>query len=443
MTNQTDLKDKLIKDFEIFEGGLNGEASSAIHQIRKEAIQNFNRLGFPTVKNEDWKYTNVSSLTKQAFQQTLATGEATKNYDLSQFDIEGLDATKVVFVNGHYRADLSNIDEEQDGLVIGSLHKAFTYSPQLIEAHFSKYADHENEPFVALNTSFSIDGLFVHVPENYVVEKPIYVLHVIDKALGDTLTSPRNLIIGAENAQCKIIQRYVDLKEENASFSNTVTEIVAADRAIIDHYIIQDEHQLANNLTETVVKIGKEARVDCHNYSLEGGLMRNKTNMVMHDEHCEGHLYGLYVLNEKQHVDNRSLADHSSPNCMSNELYKGILGGNSKGVFNGRIMVRRDAQKTNAYQTNRNIIVSDDAQINTKPQLEIFADDVKCSHGCTIGQLDDDAIFYLRSRGLKEKQAKTFLLQAFAGEVLAKIKIEPLKEYLSTRIFDKINSMMK
>lgn len=442
MTNQTDLKDKLIKDFEIFEGGLNGEAKSAVHDIRKQAIQNFNKMGFPTVKNEDWKYTNVSFLNKQAFQQILATGESSKSYDLSQFEIDGLEASKMVFVNGHYRADLSNIEEEKDGLVIGSLHKAFTYSPQLIEAHFSKYADIENEPFVALNTSFSIDGLFVHVPNNYVVEKPIYVIHLVDKTLGDTLTSPRNLIIAGENSQCKIIQRFVDLKEENASFTNAVTEIVAADRALVDHYIIQDEHKTANNLTETVVKIGKEARVDCHNYSLEGGLMRNKTNIVMHDEHCEGHLYGLYVLNNEQHADNRSLADHESPNCMSNELYKGILGDSAKGVFNGRIMVRRDAQKTNAYQTNRNILVSDDARLNTKPQLEIFADDVQCSHGCTTGQLDEEAVFYLRSRGLKEKQAKTYLLQAFAGEVLDKIKIEPLKEYLSTRIYDKINSMM-
>jgi len=443
MTNQTDLKDKLIKDFEIFEGGLNGEASSAVHQIRKQAIQNFNKLGFPTVKNEDWKYTNVSFLKKQAFQQILANGESSKNYDLSQFEIDGLDASKIVFVNGHYNAELSNVEEEKDGLVIGSLHKAFTYSPQLIDAHFSKYADIENEPFVALNTSFSIDGLFVHVPNNYVVEKPIYVIHLVDKTLGDTLTSPRNLIIAGENSQCKIIQRFVDLKEENASFTNAVTEIVAADKAIVDHYIVQDEHKTANNITETVVKIGKEARVDCHNYSLEGGLMRNKTNIVMHDEHCEGHLYGLYVLNNEQHADNRSLADHESPNCMSNELYKGILGDKAKGVFNGRIMVRRDAQKTNAYQTNRNILVSDDAQINSKPQLEIFADDVRCSHGCTTGQLDEEAIFYLRSRGLKEKQARTYLLQAFAGEVLEKITIEPLKAYLSTRIFDKINSMMQ
>ncbi len=442
MTVQHNLKEQLVNDFNNYEAGLNGDAKSELHRIRKNAIDSFAQKGFPTTQLEDWKYTNLNSLAKKSFQSNFTTNKQPTSIDISKFLIPDLKANMLVFENGWYREDLSTIIDEAEGLVIGNLSKAFKYAPQLISDHFTKYADHTNEAMVALNTGLAQDGLFVHIPDKHVLAHPVYVLQIANTEKGATIASPRSLIIGGENSQAKVLQHFVSLNETAESFSNSVIEIYAGTSSRIDHFIVQDEAATATNLTETQTYLSKQSHIHCHNYSLEGGLIRNKTNMVIADEHSEAHMYGAYVLNENQHADNRSLVDHSSANAFSQELYKGVLGGKSKGVFNGRIMVRRDAQKTNAYQTNRNILVSDDAQIFTKPQLEIFADDVRCSHGCTIGQLDEEAIFYLRSRGLSLKQAKTYLLKAFVGEVVLKVGIEPLKDYLIEKIDEKIKGMM-
>lgn len=440
--SQTNLKEKLVNDFAQYEASLNGAAQSDLHQIRKTAINSFDALGFPTIKQEDWKYTNLSAISKTSFDQPLSSFKSETEIDLTKLLIPNLEASLLVFENGVYRKDLSSIKKQDKGIIVSNLKTAFESSAELIVQHYTKYADHKNEALVALNTGLAQDGLFVYVPKSGVVQHPVYVLHIANTKGNAVLSSPRNLIIGEANSQVKVIQHYVSLDNSGASFSNTVTEIVGNEKAIIENYIVQDENENATNITETQSRLSKESYIYCHNYSLEGGLIRNKTNMVVVDEHSEAHMYGAYVLNENQHADNRSLVDHNSANTYSQELYKGVLGGKSKGVFNGRIMVRRDAQKTNAYQTNRNILVSDNAQVFTKPQLEIFADDVRCSHGCTIGQLDEDAIFYLRSRGLSLQKAKTYLLKAFVGEVVLKVTIDSLKDFLIEKIDGKIQGMM-
>ena len=440
--DQMNLKEKLLKDFAQYEAGLNSAAQTDLHQIRKTAINAFSEMGFPTVKQEDWKYTNLANISKKTFNQQFESNLSSSEINLSQLLIPNLEANLLIFENGIYRADLSKIKEEATGLIINNLQTAFKTSPELIVQHYTKYADHKAEAMVALNTGLAQDGLFVSVPESYVMQHPIYVLHIANAIDNAVLSSPRNLIIGGANSQVKVIQHYASLNENGESFTNTVTEIVANQKAIIENYIIQDENANSTNITETQTHLSKESFIYCHNYSLEGGLIRNKTNMVVADEHSEAHMYGVYVLSENQHADNRSLVDHDTANAFSQELYKGVLGGKAKGVFNGRIMVRRDAQKTNAYQTNRNILVGNEAQVFTKPQLEIFADDVRCSHGCTIGQLDEEAIFYLRSRGLTLQKAKTYLLKAFVGEVLLKATIDPLKNFLIEKIDRKIKGMM-
>lgn len=436
------LENTLSKEFEILESHMNGTSDSDIHQIRKTAMNRFNTLGFPTTKNEDWKYTNLAAILKNDFSQIiLNTEEQDLNLDLSEYWIQNLEVNLLVFVNGKFVEKRSVIKDKGNGLVLGSLESAIKLAPQLISQHFAQYANSEEESFVNLNTAFAQDGAFIHVPDNKVLDHPVIILHITDGKTGTVFSQPRHLVIAGSSSKVKVVEIYQSQNRKGVSLCNSVTEISAADNAIVEHYKLQEEGTEATNISEVQVYQQRDSRVYCHSYALDGDLMRNKTNMVLDDENCEGHLYGLYVLEGQQHVDNRSLVDHAKPHCFSNELYKGVIGGQAKGVFNGRIMVREDAQKTNAFQSNKNILMSDDAHIFTKPQLEIFADDVKCTHGATTGQLDDDAIFYLRSRGLTKDQARVYLLHAFTDEVLEHCTIEPLKEHVRKKVNDRLDAM--
>lgn len=437
--NNPELKYQLLSDFKHFEDHMNGEANSPIHKIRQDAISVFEKLGFPVKKMEEWKYTNLNTVTKNHYRQILIpqTSKITED-DLKNIPLPEGNLNLLVLVNGRYSSRLSNIITENDGVYIGSFASAYGKSHELIIKHFAKYADYKNHSMVALNTAFASDGVFVHIPKNVNVDEPIVVVNIADSSEDNILLQPRNLFILDEGASANITEITVT-KGDNPSLNNTVTEISVAPNSRLEHYRIQNDGHNAYQVNTTEINQEKDSYYSSTVISWGGSLIRNDLNTYLGGDNGESHFFGLYLLDGKEHVDNHTLADHAVPNCFSNELYKGIMGGNSTGVFNGKIMVRKDAQRTNAYQSNNNILLSDNATINTKPQLEIYADDVKCSHGATIGQLDESAMFYLRSRGLGEKDAKNLLLYAFASDVLDSIKAEPIREYVTGMCHSKID----
>jgi len=325
---------------------------------------------------------------------------------------------------------LQNLPE---GLTICSLVDAEKRNSPVFEKHYAQYADVKADPFIALNTAMTKDGVFIHVTKNVIIEKPIHIIH-ISTASENTIIHPRNLIIVDENSQAKIIESFETVDATAKIFSNALTEIVVDKHAIVDHYKIQDENEVGYLINTTQVIQQKQSVFSTHTFTLSGSLVRNNLTLVLDDEHIESHLNGLYLTTGNQVVDNHTVVDHRKPNCNSNELYKGIIEGKSTATFNGKIFVRKDAQKTNAFQSNKNILLSQAGTINTKPQLEIYADDVKCSHGSTIGKLDEEKIFYLRARGIGVINAKKLLMHAFASEVVNTIKIEALREYVEEKI---------
>jgi len=431
-------KEFYINNFKKYESGLNGESKSFIHKLRKEAIKHFESSNFPTQKNEEWKYTDVSPITKQNFVPAVNSTELNfSTEEIAKYFFTGFDSYLLVFVNGIYNEKLSRIGEVSNGVRIGSLKKMVKEDQQLIEKYLGNLAVIENS-FNSLNTAYSVDGLFVHLPENKIVEKPIQVLFINSSEKEAVLSSPRNLIIAEKNSQVRIITHYKGVSDQ-AYLSNNVTEVFADDESNVSIYKIQNELDDAYHIDKVQAKQGKKSVFSHYNITFGGAIVRNDINTVHDGENIETHYYGLYMINGKQHVDNHTFVDHAMPNCMSNELYKGILDENSHGVFNGKIIVRQDAQKTNAYQQNKTILLSKTATIDTKPQLEIFADDVKCSHGATVGHLDEVSEFYIRSRGVPQELAKSMLIRAFANDVIESINIDPLKEQINHMIFEHLH----
>ena len=419
------IKDKLIFEFETSKLFLFGNT-----QLRDQAMESFYKQGIPTRNHEEYKYTPISSILKGEFD--LSTSK-----NCSDEQIEPLkflkDAYVVIIENGIFVEGLSNLQNLPKGLTICSLVDAVTSNSAVFEKHYAQYADVHADPFIALNTAMTKDGVFIHIAKNVIIEKPIHVIH-ISTASKSTIIHPRNLIVVDENAQAKIIESFETVDSKAKTFSNAVTEIVVDKHAILDHYKIQDENELGYLMNTTQVIQKKQSVFSTHTFTLSGSLVRNNLTLVLDDEHIESHLNGLYLTAGNQVVDNHTVVDHRKPNCNSNELYKGIIDGKSTATFNGKIFVRKDAQKTNAFQSNRNILLSEDATINTKPQLEIYADDVKCSHGTTTGKLDEEKIFYLRARGIGTINAKKLLMHAFASEVVNTIKIEALRDYIEGKI---------
>ena len=434
MTNEN-LKDKLLADFQANELRMNGVSKTALHQTRREAILNFEKLGFPTVKHEEWKYSNVSQLVKQTFDFNAKTDF--NQTDVATLDIPNLEGNVLYFVNGIYNPELSVIVSAADTLKIANFEEAAKEQPELLEAYFAKYANHQNEAFTALNTAFAHSGVVIQVPDNKIVEEPVIIRFITDARTANVASQPRNLIVVGKNAEVKIAESYRTLGEY-AGFINTVTEIVLGENANVQHYKVQNETQKSYHIGTTQVSQANKSHFYSVTVTINGGFVRNNLNIVLDGQYCEAFMYGLYFPNGKQHVDNHTLVDHAQPNSYSNELYKGILKDQSTGVFNGKIFVRPDAQKTNAYQSCRNVVLSDEASMNTKPQLEIYADDVKCSHGTTTGKLNDEAIFYMRSRGIPLAQAQTLLMYAFCEDVISQIKIEAIRDYLSEMIAQKL-----
>jgi Fe-S cluster assembly protein SufD len=427
-------KEIYIDRFREFEKSLNGQSGSDFHKLRKDAIAKFNELDFPTLKNEEWKYTNISPILKHDFVHAEETSVSPQ--EIAEHLIKGLNENLIVIVNGVYNESLSKLLPQAEGVVVDSLANIIQSQPAFFKEHFSKYAK-VNNGFVALNTAFARDGVVIYVPDNKVIEDPIHILNFTGENGKHILSQPRNLIVMGKNTQVKLVDSYHSITDE-ANFSNIVTEVINGENSYVEMYKIQNENENSFHINLTQVEQQRSSNFTTYTVSLGGALIRNDLNAVLDDENIQANLYGLYILDNDQHVDNHTMIDHAKPNCESRELYKGVLGGRSKGVFNGKVFVRRDAQKTNAYQSNKAMLLSKEASIDTKPQLEIFADDVKCSHGAAIGQLDEESVFYLRSRGIGEEQAKAILIRAFANDVFDEIKLEPLHEYLNTLVFKKL-----
>lgn len=411
-------------------------ASNQLFALQEKAFAEFEKIGFPTLKHEEWKYTNLKPITEGNFIVNHTTNADCKAI-IAQSVYSKLNAHLLVFINGDFSSDLSFIKQEASTITMSTLLEARTQKHQAFETHFGKYAKVENQALNALNTALLHDGAFIHIPSGQKLELPIVVLNIADTTENTALIQPRNLIVVEKNAEAFVIEAYLTIGSQS-SFTNVVNEIFVGENAHLEHYKIQQ--QVGETYQNNFTQIFQEANTNINQVTLmlDGLFIRNNLHFYMNGQNCNSLLYGLYILDKQNFVDNHSLVDHASPNCFSDEKYKGILMDKSTAVFNGKIIVHPDAQKTNAYQRNQNVLLSNDATVNTKPQLEIFADDVKCTHGATIGQLDEEPMFYMRSRGITEDTARKMLLNAFANDIAEKIKIPELVELLEEKIAEKL-----
>jgi Fe-S cluster assembly protein SufD len=429
----TDLKMKLIEDFSNLEASLNGQSNEMIHNVRRDAIAYINENGFPTKKFEEWKYTNPANILKNDYVQAFTQpGGDLSGIDVSEVLAES-NANVLVYVNGRYESSLSRIVSKGVGIFVGNFSEAYISHKELINSHFSKLAKNEKGAFTAMNTAFATDGAVVYAADNVQIPEIIRIINIADARTGTFLSQPRNIFIVGVNAKAMISEEFFTIGE-NPSLTNMVTEVFCGRGSMLEHYKIQNDGANALHVGSTQIRQDADSHYSNTTISWGGKIIRNNLQAEFAGNNTECHFFGLYLLSGRQHVDNHTLADHAMPNCYSNELYKGIIADRATGVFNGRIMVREDAQKTNAYQSNNCILLSDDAMNYSKPQLEIFADDVKCSHGATTGQLSDQEMFYLRSRGIPHDEARAMLLQAFAEDVIDTVKDEYLRDKLNKKL---------
>lgn len=428
-----ELKDKLISSFLAFENRV--DIDSPVHNVRSEAIKIFESLGFPSKKEEAWKYTSLKSILKHDYSVFPKHEKNIEYNDVKKYFIHEIDSYKIVFIDGKYSSHLSQTTH--DGIDV-CLMSAALNKPKyqlVIDNYFNKAATKDS--ITSLNTAFSQEGAYIHIPKNKLVEKPIQIIHFSTGNETAIMHQPRNLIVVNENSHVQIIERHQSLTN-NPVLTNSVTEIFANKRAIVDYYKIQNDNENASLIDNTFINQKQESHCSVHTFSFGGKLTRNNLNFYQNGERIDSTLKGVTIIGNKQHVDHNTLVHHIEPNCESHQDYKGVFNDNATGVFNGKVLVNKEAQKTNAFQANNNILVSDKASINTKPQLEIFADDVKCSHGCTIGQLDESALFYMQSRGIPKKEAKALLMYAFSNNVLSSVKIPEIKQRINKIIATKL-----
>jgi Fe-S cluster assembly protein SufD len=428
LTNFAELERRLARD-----------GHPWLDQLRRAAIEKYARIGLPTTKLEEWKYTNVAPIAKVRFQ--------TASYELGRLSAEKLGhlpvasisegCSRMVFVNGHYSQQLSSLDLPEAVKAI-SLAEAIKSQLPAVRAHLARHASYENHAFVALNTAFIEDGAYLEIPSGLILEKPLYLLFISIAGEQATLSHPRSLIVVGSNSQVKIIEGYVGYGS-GVYFTNAVTEIIAGENAVVEHCKLQDEGEAAFHIATVQLHQERSSNLIQHSISLGGSLVRNDVSALLDGEGAECTLNGLYLTAGNQHVDNHTVIVHAKPYGTSRELYKGILGGRSTAIFNGSIIVRKGAQRTDARQVNKNLLLSEDAAINSKPQLEINADDVKCSHGTTIGQIERDSLFYLRARGISCEDARNILTYAFANEVLSQMKISQVRSKLEEILFERLS----
>lgn len=428
-----DLKDKIVSSYVAFEDKVN--MNSSVHKIRSQAFQNFEDLGFPTKKLEAWKYTSLNSVLNEDYSLFPSKEVSVNLADVKKYFIHDIDTYKVVFVDGKYNSFLSQTTHDNFDVCLMSSALTKPKYKAVIENYFNKIAKQDN--LTSLNTAFAKEGAYIYIPRNTEVEKPIQIINFTTGSEAATMLQPRNLIVVEQNAHVQIIERHQSLTS-NAVLTNSVTEIFADRHATVDYYKIQNDEVTASLVDNTYIEQQSESNVSVHTFSFGGRITRNNLNFYQKGEHINSVLKGITILEEKQHVDHHTLVHHIEPNCESHQDYKGIFDERSTGVFNGKVIVEKEAQKTNAYQQNNNVLVSDKATVNAKPQLEIFADDVRCSHGCTIGQLDEQALFYMQQRGIPIKEARGLLMYAFANTVLESVKIPEVKSRITNIIANKL-----
>jgi Fe-S cluster assembly protein SufD len=440
-----------LSSFRELEGRLAAHSPSWLHEIRRAAMAGFAEKGFPTTRQEDWRNTNVAPIAAVRFHPAttpLPPPQRGGELRILQHPLADLGCPKLVFINGRFAKQLSTLEALPKGVQAGSLAEGLANDAKTLERHLARYApDYREHAFVALNTAFIEDGAFIEIPKGVVLEKPIYLLYVSDPSGLPTVSYPRNLIIAGRESQATIIEAYVgDGAGKSAGaadsvyFTNAVSEVAVGEGAVITYHRIQQENENAFHFGRLVFHQERSSNVATHSIATGGRLVREEVNAILDGEGAEATLAGMYVITGHQHVDNQTTLDHAKPHCSSREVYKGVLDGESSAVFNGKIIVRKDAQKTDSKQSNKNLLLSEKAIIDTKPALEIYADDVKCTHGATIGQIDADAIFYLRSRGIGRQEARDLLTYAFANDILGRIKYAPLRERLSEGLFARLAS---
>lgn len=417
------------------------EPEGPVARLRMQGFEAFEQTGLPSRRNEEWKYTAIGGLFDNPAYLTAAIPEAQlESGVIDPVRLPGhLQANELVFVNGRFSPRLSAIRSPKSQLTVLPLEEAAKgIYKELVKEHLGKSSTSVRDGVHALNTSFIQDGVFIHVAQGRQLSEPVYFYHISDARQNPVLGQPRSLVIIEQNAKLQLVETYHTLGASD-SFTNQVTEIVIDKDAKLEYYKIQEDGVNASQVSTTHIRQTGNSYVHAVTVTLSGGIIRNNMQVIMESSKNEAHLYGLYILSGHTHADNHTLVDHTQPDCLSNEYYKGILDDQATGVFNGKIMVRPDAQKTNAYQANKNVLLADEATINTKPQLEIFADDVKCSHGCTVGQLDENALFYLTARGIPKADARALLLQAFALDITDQVKPEPLRTYITQLISKRLS----
>ena len=429
-----EFKEKLISSYLAFEDGL--DLTDTVHETRARALKVFEDKGFPTKKDELWKYTSLEALIREDYSLFPKSEINIELKDVKKYFLYDTDTYKVIFIDGVYSPFLSNTTHDGIDVCLMSAALSKPKYRDLINTYFNKIAPLD-ESLTALNTSYAKEGAFVYIPKKTVAEKPIEIIHFSSGDQDSLWLQPRNLIVIDKNSQVQIIERHQSLKE-HAIVTNSVTEIYVHEEAFVDYYKLQNDLTTASLIDNTFIQQEKNSHASVHTFSLGGKLIRNNLRYLHKGKHILSTLKGLTILQGKQHVDHSTMVHLSQPNCESHQDYKGIFSERSESVFNGQILVDKIAQKTNAFQQNNNVLLDDKATINSKPQLEIFADDVKCSHGCTIGQMDEEALFYMRTRGIPKKEARALMTYAFANNVLESVQLPSLKKRINGQIAKKL-----
>lgn len=430
--------ENLFKDFEL---GLNGRSQSSAHAYRKAAIAKLQELSFPTRRDEDWKYTSVAKVIQPPYQvgQSFEVSEDS----IQSFRIEGLDAYQIIMANGQLQTDLTSLNLP-DGIYVDTIENAIQHDEKksLFEHDEQFSEDQIDNAFVALNGAFASNGLFIHIGKNVVLDKPIQIVYFNQSVPNGKpmLITPKVTLVAEENSEANVVEQFCGLEHEAEYFTNSVNRFLVHQNARLSHYKIQLEGQTAYQIVNTEVIQHRDSTYSSYAIDLGSKIVRNNISSTHKNTGISTNLFGLYLPTEQQHMDTQTFIDHATPHCVSNELYKGIIKDRARGVFNGKVLVRQDAQKINAFQQNSTLVLSDKAVMDSKPQLEIFADDVRCSHGATIGQLDESAVYYLKTRGLSAEKAKALLQLAFLGEVIEKIDHESIKSYVADLVQAKLGA---
>ncbi|HEY5910138.1 MAG TPA: Fe-S cluster assembly protein SufD [Verrucomicrobiae bacterium] len=426
-----------LEKFERFER--EAQQPGWVFPLRKAGVSRFAEQGFPTLQDEDWRFTNVGAIAKLPFKPVFQAParHGIKPEDLARFTFGSLAAHRLVFINGHFAPELSS--PAPVGFTAESLAGAMAVNSSLLQDNFGRQAQTDNSPFTSLNTAFFQDGAFIHIPAGRAVETPIHLLHIATLKESGATASPRNLILVEQQSRATILESYVSTAQA-ASFTNTVSEVVVGDGAVFEHCKFQDESAGAFHISALHARLGSGSNFISHSIATGAKLSRNNIRTVLAGEGLDCVLNGLYLTRGDQLADHHMVVEHAQPHCNSHEYYNGILDGRSKGVFHGRILVRQAAQKTDAKQTNKNLLLSEDATVDTKPQLEIYADDVKCTHGATVGQLNEESVFYLRARGIGAETARRILIHAFAAEITERIRCAPAREELDRLLWERLEA---